>query len=149
MIGLEFARKVADRTKCLLMAENVYLPNSLKYLKKGGILTYLYIYPSNRIGQGIVDKEMEILPEFLDSVKRGIVLDVGHGKGSFSWKVAESVISEGIKPNTISTDLWTGNVNGPVYDMPITMSKFLLLVVFRRNSYGFDNKACTNYRKIW
>jgi len=52
---------------------------------------------------------------------------VGHGKASFSWNIAEKAITEEIKPDTISTDLWVDNINGPVYDMLTTMSKFLLL----------------------
>jgi dihydroorotase len=69
----------------------------------------------------------EICPEFFDAVKRGVLLDVGHGKTSFSWKLAEMAFKEGLKPNTISTDLWVGNLHGPVFDMPTTMAKFLHL----------------------
>ena len=36
-------------------------------------------------------------------------------------------MEQGVRPTTISTDLHTGNVDGPVYDMPTTMSKFLAL----------------------
>jgi dihydroorotase len=58
---------------------------------------------------------------------RGIIFDVGHGMGSFDWKTAEAALQAGFEPTTISTDLHTLNFNGPVYDMPTTMSKFLLL----------------------
>ena len=128
IMGLELARKVADRAKCLIMSENHYSRDALKCLKKGDILTHLYrLSRLETKDYGLFDEEMKILPEFFEAVKRGVILDTGHGRGSFSWNVAEKAISEGIKPDTISTDLWTGNVNGPVYDMPTTMSKFLLL----------------------
>lgn len=55
---------------------------------------------------------MKVFPEFFEAIKRGVILDVGHGKKSFSWKVAEKAIADGIKPNTISTDLWIDNING-------------------------------------
>ncbi|MEM4139822.1 MAG: amidohydrolase/deacetylase family metallohydrolase [Nitrososphaeria archaeon] len=126
--GLELARKVAEKVKCVIMAENHYIPDSLKYLKKGDILTHLYVPKNKEKNYGcILDDCMKVLPEYLDALKRGVILDVGHGRGSFSWKIAENAIKEGIKPDTISTDLWVGNINGPVYDLPTTMSKFLLL----------------------
>ncbi|MGC8949560.1 MAG: amidohydrolase family protein [Thermoprotei archaeon] len=126
--GLELARKAADKIKCPIMAENRHIPESLKYLKKGDILTHLYIKRDKEKDYGsILDDSMQILPEYIEAIKRGVIMDVGHGKGSFSWKVAEKAIKEGIKPHTISTDLWVENINGPVYDLPTTMSKFLLL----------------------
>lgn len=126
--GLELARKAADKAKCLIMSENHYICDTLKYLKKGDILTHLYRPSRLEIKDyGLLDSEMKISPEFFEAIKKGIILDVGHGKGSFSWYVAEKAIAEGIKPDTISTDLWVDNVNGPVYDMLTTMSKFLLL----------------------
>ena len=58
---------------------------------------------------------------------RGVIFDVGHGFGSFNWHVAQAALDDGFEPTTISTDLHTMNINGPVYDMPTTMSKFLTL----------------------
>jgi dihydroorotase len=54
---------------------------------------------------------------------------VGHGAGSFEWDVVEAAIEQEFEPTTISTDLHVKNLHGPVYDMPTTMSKFLLLGV--------------------
>jgi dihydroorotase len=110
------------------MAENRHTPESLKFLKRGDILTHLYkSTDKNRAYGGLIDENMKVSTEYLQAIRRGVIMDVGHGKGSFSWKVAEKAIAEGVKPDTISTDLWAGNVNGPVYDMPTTMSRFLLL----------------------
>jgi len=52
---------------------------------------------------------------------------VGHGAGSFSFDVMERCLKEGFLPDTISSDLYSANVNGPVYDLLTTLSKFLLL----------------------
>ena len=49
--------------------------------------------------------------------ERGVMFDVGHGQGSFDWNVAEGVCCAGDSkfwPDTISTDLHTGNLNGSV-----------------------------------
>jgi dihydroorotase len=56
---------------------------------------------------------------------RGIVFDVGHGSASFWYRQAVPAIEHGFGPDSISTDLHVGNVNGPVVDMLTTMSKFL------------------------
>lgn len=61
------------------------------------------------------------------SRKVGIYHDVGHGQGAFSWTVAEICAREGFWPDTISTDLHRGNINGPAYDLPTVMSRFLSL----------------------
>ncbi|CAG2200221.1 unnamed protein product [Mytilus edulis] len=66
-----------------------------------------------------------IFPDVLDASKRGVLFDVGHGQGSFSWKVVEICAKANFWPDIIGTDMHTGNNDGPVYDLPLVMSKFL------------------------
>jgi dihydroorotase len=56
-----------------------------------------------------------------------VLFDVGHGKGSFSFEVARRALAHGFRPGTISSDLHVYNLDGPVYDLATTMSKFLHL----------------------
>ncbi|MEK4249333.1 amidohydrolase/deacetylase family metallohydrolase [Paenibacillus sp. FSL W7-1287] len=64
----------------------------------------------------------------LAAIARGVRLDVGHGTASFSFETAEKAKAAGIHPDTISTDIYRNNrMNGPVYSLADTMSKFLLL----------------------
>ena len=58
---------------------------------------------------------------------RGVVFDVGHGAGSFSWDVVERALEQSVEPQTISSDLHIYNLNGPVYDLATVVSKFLHL----------------------
>ena len=58
---------------------------------------------------------------------RGVLFDVGHGAGSFNFGAAKAALDAGFVPDTISTDIYGASVNGPVYDMPTTMSKMLHL----------------------
>ena len=79
---------------------------------------------------GIVDittSPPALYPSMVASRERGVLHDIGHGQGSFSWTVAEMCAKQGFWPDTISTDHHSGNVNGPVYDLPIIMSKLLHL----------------------
>src|SRR4029453_12625234 len=59
--------------------------------------------------------------------RRGVLFDVGHGGGSFAWRVAVPIVSEGFLPDTISTDLHVGSMNNGMKDMLNVMSKFLAL----------------------
>jgi dihydroorotase len=129
IMGMALAREAADKARCRLMIENHFMPQAMKFVKRGDIVTHLYhnyFNPHAGYYDGLTD-DGKIRPEFYQALKRGVILDVGHGKGSFSWKVAELAFREGIKPHTVSSDLWIGNVNGPVFDLPTTMSKFLHL----------------------
>ena len=63
--------------------------------------------------------------DFIDGQKRGIIFDVGHGANSFVWRNGATAIKQGFLPDTISTDIHLGNVNGPVINMINVMSKFL------------------------
>jgi dihydroorotase len=63
----------------------------------------------------------------LDGRKRGILFDVGHGGGSFLWRVAVPMMKAGFTPDTMATDLHSESMNGPMKDILEVMSKFLAL----------------------
>jgi len=92
-------------------------------LGPGDILTHCFI----GYGGGIVGPDGHIRPEVRSAMDRGVIMDVGHGGGSFSIDVARVAMKEGVLPDVISTDLHTLSVDGPVFDLPTTLSKFLAL----------------------
>ena len=59
--------------------------------------------------------------------KRGVIFDVGHGSGSFAWRIAVPAIRQGFVPDSISTDLHVGSMNTSMKDMLNVMDKFLAL----------------------
>ena len=59
--------------------------------------------------------------------KRGIVFDIGYGSGSFFWYVAVPACREGFAPDSISTDLHSGSMNGGAKDLTNIMSSILNL----------------------
>ena len=98
----------------------------LKHLRPGDIFSHQYAYfPDTR--DAVIDAQGKVKPFVFEAVKRGIKFDVGHGGGSFRWKVAVPSIQQGFMPDAISTDLHTGSMNGGMKDMANTMSKFLAL----------------------
>ena len=64
-------------------------------------------------------------PDVIEARRRGVLFDLGHGQGSFTWTVAEKCAEVGFWPDIISTDLHTGNMDGPVYDLTVVISKML------------------------
>lgn len=67
---------------------------------------------------------------------RGILFDVGHGWGSFDYRVADAAIAEGFWPDTISTDIHSLSARHIVIDLPTTMTKFLALGMPLRDVVG-------------
>lgn len=59
--------------------------------------------------------------------KRGIYFDVGHGGGSFNWKVAVPLAQGGFLPDSISTDLHIGSMNAGMKDMLNVAGKMMAL----------------------
>jgi dihydroorotase len=68
-------------------------------------------------------------PGMIEGRKRGVIFDVGHGGGSFVWRVAVPIVKAGFLPDSISTDLHIGSMNAGMKDMLNVMSKFLALGV--------------------
>ncbi len=90
-------------------------------LKKNDIYTHMY----HDSPVGILDENGKIKDCVLEARKRGVIFDVAHGVSSMSFKVMKKALEQGFEPDMISTDLHNANVNGPVYDLATTISKFL------------------------
>jgi dihydroorotase len=127
-IVLPLAREAADILEVPLMIHIGTAPpmidEVLSYLKEGDILTHIY-NPS--VGGCVLDERMCLRPSVREAIARGVKMDVGHGGASFSFKVAEAAIDQGLLPDAISTDIHTHNINGAVKDLPHVMSKFMSL----------------------
>jgi dihydroorotase len=101
------------------------LEEALARLRPGDIVTHSF----TNVPPGIVDSRGRVIDVAVDARRRGVLFDIGHGAGSFGWRVAESALADGFLPNSVSSDLHIGNFRGPVYDLVTTLSKFVLLGV--------------------
>jgi dihydroorotase len=124
---LKIARRLCDKYELPLMVHISFAPPStdevMELMRPGDVITHCY----NTHTLGIVDDQGKIKASVLDARARGVLFDVGHGVGSFNFDVARKALDQGFLPDTISTDIYDLNVDGPVYDMPTTMSKMLVL----------------------
>lgn len=92
----------------------------LKHLRPGDIYTHAYIR-----SVPMLDASGKVMAYLFEAKKRGIIFDVGHGGGSFSWKQAIPAVRQGFLPDSISTDLHIDSMNAGMKDMLNVMSKFL------------------------
>ena len=121
------AREAADRCELPLMVHISYGPpevaNVMDYLKPNDILTHCFTGGDMRI----IDENGKLRDEVKQVWDKGVILDIGHGAGSFSFETAEAMMSEGLKPDVISSDIHQISILGPMFDMPTCLSKFMLL----------------------
>ncbi len=94
----------------------------LEKLRPGDIVTHCYGQTEGRMH---VVENGKVQAYATAAQKRGVNFDVGHGGGSFMFEQAIPAIKQGFKPNSISTDLHTGSMNGGMKDMANVMSKLL------------------------
>ena len=93
-------------------------------LGEGDLLTHCFNGKPNRI----LTPAGELRQAVREAMRRGLLLDIGHGGASFSFEVAELAIAQGILPHTISSDIYCKNrIKGPVYNLAHVMSKFFAI----------------------
>ena len=126
-VPLDIALQVADEVGLPLMAHIDEPPPSyeevLARLRPGDILTHAFRpFPNSpATAQGTVKRAV------IEARQRGVLFDIGHGKGSFAFKTARAMLANGFLPDTISSDVHALCINGPAFDQVTTMSKFLRL----------------------
>jgi dihydroorotase len=109
-------------------AERPYYKLVTEWLRPGDISTHMFRGPVP-----YVDDSGKLLAYLEEARARGVLFDVGHGGGSFVFRNAVPAVQHGFYPDTISTDLHTGSMNGAMMDMLTTMSKFLAMGVSLRD----------------
>jgi len=97
----------------------------LEHLRPGDMFTHTYAHISQR--ECVVDENGKVKPFVFEAQEKGIVFDVGHGGGSFTWEQAVPAIKQGFLPTVISSDLHTQSMNGAMKDMCNVLSKFMAM----------------------
>ena len=127
IVPLDIALEVAEQVGMPLMAHIDHPPPSyeevLARLRPGDVLTHAFRpFPNTAAtAQGTVKRAV------LEARERGVLFDIGHGKGSFAFKTARAMLANGFYPDTISSDVHLLCIDGPAFDQVTTMSKFLCM----------------------
>ncbi|MEO6299286.1 MAG: amidohydrolase/deacetylase family metallohydrolase [Paracoccaceae bacterium] len=124
---LEIALDVADRCNLPLMCHIDEAPPTfsaaVNLLRPGDILTHCYRpFPNAPVLQ-----DGTIRQAVINARDRGVLFDIGHGMGSFSWATARKMVAQNFWPDSISSDVHALCINGPAWDLLRTMTKFLAL----------------------
>jgi dihydroorotase len=126
---LQMALQVANEVGMPLMAHIDHPPPSyeevVEMLRPGDVLTHAF----RPFPNAPCNAQGTIKPVVLEARKRGVLFDIGHGMGSFSFKSARAMLANGFYPDTISSDVHALCIDGPAFDQVTTMSKFLCLGV--------------------
>src|SRR3954454_5766766 len=93
-----------------------------KKLRPGDIYTHMFLSTVP-----MLDDVGRVRPFLAEARNRGFLFAVGHGGGSSLFRQAAPEIKQGFFPDSISTDLHIGSMNGAMMTMLTTLSKFLNL----------------------
>ena len=94
----------------------------LDHLRPGDMVTHCYA-----LSKPMTDVDDKVKPYFFEARDRGVKFDVGHGSGSFSFRIAKAAIEQGLLPDTVSTDMHEPSIMFNQATMPETMTKLLAL----------------------
>jgi len=110
---LRRAREAAEELELPIMAHIATGPppveDILALMEKGDIITHSYTGQDERL----IDGEGRLLEAARQARERGVLFDIGHGSGSFSWESAEALAKAGFWPDVISTDMHQVSLPGP------------------------------------
>jgi dihydroorotase len=124
---LDMALEVADELGLPVMAHLDNPPPSrrevLSRLRAGDVVTHCFRPFPNAPARA----DGQVREEVLEARERGVVFDIGHGAGSFGFASARAMLAAGFLPDVISSDVHVLSIDGPAYDLLVTMSKFLSL----------------------
>ena len=127
IVPLKIALEVAEQVGMPLMCHIDHPPPSYEEvvacLRPGDVLTHAFRpFPNTATtAQGTVKAVVA------EARERGVLFDIGHGKGSFAFKIARAMLANSFYPDTISSDVHALCINGPAFDQVTTMSKFLCM----------------------
>jgi len=125
--ALQIALQAADETGLPLMAHIDHPPPTYEEvigaLRPGDVLTHAF----RPFPNAPCNAQGAIMEAVVEARRRGVLFDIGHGKGSFSFRTARAMLAGGFEPDTISSDVHTLCIDGPAFDQVTTMSKFLCM----------------------
>jgi dihydroorotase len=126
---LDMTLEVAEHAGLPVMAHLDHPPpyrtEVMPRLRGGDILTHCFRpFPNTP-----VRPDGKVHADVMAARGRGVIFDIGHGRGSFGFDTAMAMLKDGFPPDVISSDVHAVSIDGPAYNLLVTMSKFLALGV--------------------
>ena len=122
---LILALEVADACDLPIMAHidepDPTYDEVVNLLRPGDVLTHCF----RPFPNAPVYRNGQVREAILQARERGVLFDIGHGMGAFSWRSAEAMMAAGFAPDTVSSDVHTLCIDGPAKHLIYTMNKLL------------------------
>lgn len=125
--SLKKARALADYLELPLIIHPTRCPESIETILSFMKSRDVYAHTYSALSPCILDENGQVKKCVKEARERGVWFDLSHGSSNFSFEIAKKAINQGFIVDTISTDLHTANIFGPVRSLADTMSKMLLL----------------------
>ena len=122
-LGLQASREAQTGLMVHIGMAPPVIQEVLDSLGAGDVITHCFKgYP-----RGIMNRHGRPVPEAWAALERGVVFDTGHGQDSYTFEAHRQALAAGFPLHALSTDLHTGNIDGPVFSLAHTMTKALYL----------------------
>lgn len=122
--GLEAAEHARLPLMCHVDLDPPHITEILELLRPGDILTHCCRpEPNAPVESGNIRQAAWLAKE------RGVLFDIGHGMGGFSFETCRQMLAEGFVPDLISSDIHCMSIDGPAFDALTTLNKLLALGV--------------------
>ena len=95
----------------------------LPLLDAGDIVTHLFSGNPGRI----IGADGRVIPEVMEAQERGVFLDTAHGRQNFSFRVAREALEQGVRPQSISTDMTPPGRMNTVHSIAEMLGRFMAL----------------------
>ncbi len=122
-IAIEAAEQAELPVMCHIDAPPPRYEDVLEMLRPGDTLTHCFRPRPN----APTHADGRVREACFRAREKGVIFDIGHGMGSFSFDVARAMLAGGFPPDIISSDVHALCIDGPAWDNLETMSKFLNL----------------------
>lgn len=122
-VALEVAEELGLPIMCHLDLPPPGRSRVVNRLRPGDVLTHCFRpFPG-----GPARRDGRVHEEIVHARERGVLFDIGHGKGSFGFVSAQSMLAAGFLPDCISSDVHSLSIDGPAHNLLVTMSKLMHL----------------------
>lgn len=122
-LAVQAARETGTHVVAHIGMAPPLIQDVLNLLGPGDFVTHCF----KGFPMGILHRDGRPVAEAWKALERGVSFDLGHGQGSFAWAAGRDALRHHFPLHSLSTDIHTGSLNGPVWTYGRTMAKFLHL----------------------
>ena len=121
--GVRLMVHIGDRTLAGGEGGATLTRELLPLLEDGDIVTHLFSGNPGRI----IGEDGRVIPEVMEAQERGVFLDTAHGRQNFSFRVAREALEQGVRPQSISTDMTPPGRMNTVHSIAEMLGRFMAL----------------------